>query len=107
MTGGGPAERYSAASGNPGRPDGNGGYNSGMIVFSYIIGGIVVWSLIGWVLDILLGTHWIVLAGAFTGLAGGFYLSFARRLGTSGFKRTNERPSAPDDTSEGHGTEQL
>ncbi|WP_288027113.1 hypothetical protein [Arthrobacter sp.] len=101
MSGGGPADKYSAASGNPGRPDGNGGYNSGMIVFSYIIGGIVVWSLIGWGLDILLGTHWIVLAGAFTGLTGGFYLSFARRFGISRSKRADERPSAPD----GNGTE--
>ena len=73
-------EKFSvAASGSTG-PDGQGGYNAGMAVFSYIIGGIVVWSLIGWGLDILLGTHWIVLAGAFAGLVGGFYLAFARRL---------------------------
>ncbi|MCU1568931.1 MAG: hypothetical protein JWQ56_3868, partial [Pseudarthrobacter sp.] len=26
----------------------DGGYNAGMAVFSYIIGGIIVWSLIGW-----------------------------------------------------------
>jgi ATP synthase protein I len=90
MSGGpGPEDRYSAASGNPKNDNNNGGYNSGMIVFSYIIGGIVVWSLIGWVLDILLRTHWIVLAGAFTGLAGGFYLSFARRFGPTRSKKAD------------------
>ncbi|MCY0905341.1 AtpZ/AtpI family protein [Arthrobacter sp. H14-L1] len=73
-------ERISvAASGSTG-PDGNGGYNAGMSVFSYVLGGTLVWSLIGWGLDNALGTHWFVLAGAFVGLAGGFYLSFARRL---------------------------
>lgn len=74
---------YSAAQGNPANPDDNGGYNSGMIVFSYIIGGIVVWSLIGWVLDILLETRWIVLVGAIVGLLGGMYLSFAQRFRAS------------------------
>lgn len=99
--GSGPAGKYSAASGNPNNADDNGGYNSGMIVFSYIIGGIVVWSLIGWVLDILLGTHWIVLAGAFVGLAGGFYLSFARRFGAGRSKSVDGRSS----TAGGHGAE--
>ncbi|MGA7203624.1 MAG: hypothetical protein WBX27_03215 [Specibacter sp.] len=94
--------QYSAASGNPNNTDDNGGYNSGMIVFSYIIGGIVVWSLIGWVLDILLGTHWIVLAGAFIGLAGGFYLSFARRFRTAHTKSSDGRTSGPT----GDGNEQ-
>lgn len=74
---------YSAAQGNPENTEDNGGYNSGMIVFSYIIGGIVVWSLIGWILDILLETRWIVLVGALVGLLGGMYLSFARRFRSS------------------------
>ena len=73
-------EKFSIAASGTAGPDGRGGYNAGIAVFSYIIGGIVVWSLIGWGLDILLGTHWIVLAGAFAGLVGGFYLAFARRL---------------------------
>ncbi|WP_269045331.1 AtpZ/AtpI family protein [Paenarthrobacter sp. Z7-10] len=68
-----------AASGSASR-NGTGGYNAGMAVFSYIIGGILVWSLIGWGLDILLHASWFVLIGAFVGLAGGFYLSFAQRL---------------------------
>ncbi|MBG6181289.1 hypothetical protein [Arthrobacter sp. CAN_A1] len=59
---------------------GEGGYNAGLAVFSYIIGGIVVWSLIGWGLDNLLGTRWIVLAGGLLGAAGGFYLSHMHNL---------------------------
>ena len=58
----------------------DGGYNAGMAVFSYIIGGIIVWSLIGWGLDNLWGTRWIVLAGALLGAAGGFYLSHMHGL---------------------------
>src|SRR6478735_7365696 len=72
----------------PGSPgvssDGSdGGYNAGMAVFSYIIGGIIVWSLIGWGLDYLWGTRWIVLAGALLGAAGGFYLSHMHGLTSS------------------------
>jgi ATP synthase protein I len=61
----------------------DGGYNAGMAVFSYIIGGIIVWSLIGWGLDNLWGTRWIVLAGALLGAAGGFYLSHMHGLSSS------------------------
>jgi len=70
--------------GTPPGPDearySNGGYNAGIAVFSYIIGGILVWSLIGWWLDNLLDTRWLVLAGAFLGAAGGFYLSHMHNL---------------------------
>ena len=58
-----------------GKPEGDAGYNSGMAVLSYVIGGIVVWSLIGWGLDILLKTRWLVLAGALVGIVGGIYLT--------------------------------
>ncbi|MBG6223590.1 F0F1-type ATP synthase assembly protein I [Arthrobacter sp. CAN_A2] len=58
----------------------NGGYNAGIAVLSYMIGGIAVWSLIGWGLDNLLDTRWLVLAGAFLGAAGGFYLSHMHNL---------------------------
>ena len=61
----------------------DGGYNAGIAVFSYIIGGIIVWSLIGWGLDNLWGTRWIVLAGALLGAAGGFYLSHMHGLTSS------------------------
>lgn len=57
-----------------------GPYNAGLAVFSYIVGGIIVWTLIGWGLDNLLGTRWIVLAGAFLGAAGGFYLAYVHGL---------------------------
>ena len=62
----------------------DGGYNAGIAVFSYIVGGIIVWSLIGWGLDNLWGTRWIVLAGALLGAAGGFYLSHMHGLTSSG-----------------------
>jgi F0F1-type ATP synthase assembly protein I len=62
---------------------GDGGYNAGIAVFSYIVGGIIVWSLIGWGLDNLWGTRWIVLAGALLGAAGGFYLSHMHGLTSS------------------------
>ena len=81
-------------------PYGEGGYNDGMAVFSYIIGGIVVWSLIGWGLDNLLGTRWIVLAGGLLGAVGGFYLSHKHNL-------TRSNSSGPDSTPERkHGSEE-
>ena len=66
------AQTPKTTAGAPGvSEDGNdGGYNAGIAVFSYIIGGIIVWSLIGWGLDNLWGTRWIVLAGALLGAAG-------------------------------------
>jgi len=70
----------------------DGGYNAGIAVFSYIVGGIIVWSLIGWGLDNLWGTRWIVLAGALVGAAGGFYLSHMHGL-------TSYRTPAGEDSS--------
>ena len=70
---------------------GDGGYNAGIAVFSYIIGGIIVWSLIGWGLDYLWGTRWIVLLGALLGAAGGFYLSHMHGL-------TSNRTSPGEDS---------
>jgi ATP synthase protein I len=95
--------KYSAAAGGTANPEGTGGYNAGMVVFSYIIGGILVWSLIGWGLDILLGTRWFVLAGAFVGLAGSFYLSFARRFRST---RINNGADEKSSDADGNGTEQ-
>ena len=71
-----------STAGAPGVSDNgrDGGYNAGIAVFSYIVGGIIVWSLIGWGLDNLWGTRWIVLAGALLGAAGGFYLSHMHGL---------------------------
>ena len=73
------------------------GYNAGMAVFSYIIGGLIVWSLIGWGLDYLWGTRWIVLLGALLGAAGGFYLShmhgLTRQGSSSGGSAADRGPS--------------
>ena len=87
-----PAPRKTTA-GAPGVSDNgrDGGYNAGIAVFSYIVGGIMVWSLIGWGLDNLWGTRWIVLAGALLGAAGGFYLSHMHGL-------TSLRNSTGEDT---------
>lgn len=71
---------------------GEGGYNAGIAVFSYIAGGILVWSLIGWGLDNLLGTRWIVLAGALLGAGGGFYLSHMHNLTRSQLSDSGSAP---------------
>jgi ATP synthase protein I len=82
--------------------DGNdGGYNAGIAVFSYIVGGIIVWSLIGWGLDNLWGTRWIVLAGALLGAAGGFYLSHMHGL-TSSRKSSGESSAASGPSEDGN-----
>ncbi|CAM3272579.1 Putative F0F1-ATPase subunit (ATPase_gene1) [Arthrobacter ulcerisalmonis] len=92
----------SATSSAPGVSDNgrDGGYNAGIAVFSYIIGGIIVWSLIGWGLDNLWGTRWIVLAGALLGAVGGFYLSHMHGL-TSSRKTTGERHAASGPSEDG------
>ena len=71
----------------------DGGYNAGIAVFSYIVGGILVWSLIGWGLDNLWGTRWIVLAGALLGAAGGFYLSHMHGLTSSNNSAGADNPA--------------
>jgi F0F1-type ATP synthase assembly protein I len=79
----------------------SGGYNAGMAVFSYIVGGIIVWSLIGWGLDYVWGTRWIVLAGALLGAVGGFYLSHMHGL-TSSRKNAGERHAASGPSQDGN-----
>ncbi|MDR6435897.1 F0F1-type ATP synthase assembly protein I [Paenarthrobacter nicotinovorans] len=80
----------------------DGGYNAGIAVFSYIVGGIIVWSLIGWGLDNLWGTRWIVLLGALLGAAGGFYLShmhgLTRQSSSSGESNADSGPSTDGDS---------
>jgi ATP synthase protein I len=81
----------------------DGGYNAGMAVFSYIIGGIIVWSLIGWGLDNLLGTRWFVLAGGLLGAVGGFYLSYKHNLTRSSSTAAGpvpERKHGPEEGSQ-------
>ncbi|MEZ2389260.1 hypothetical protein AB6813_06880 [bacterium RCC_150] len=81
---------------------GDGGYNAGIAVFSYIVGGIIVWSLIGWGLDYLWGTRWIVLLGALLGATGGFYLSHMHGLTSqrtsSGGSKADSGPSKDGDS---------
>ncbi|MFJ5955057.1 hypothetical protein ACIQC5_03765 [Paenarthrobacter sp. NPDC092416] len=80
----------------------DGGYNAGIAVFSYIVGGIIVWSLIGWGLDNLWGTRWIVLLGALLGATGGFYLShmhgLTRQSTSSGESNADSGPSKDGDS---------
>lgn len=80
---------------------GEAGYNDGLAVFSYIVGGILVWSLIGWGLDNLLGTRWFVLAGGLLGALGGFYLSFKHNLTRSNQTRSGSTPEDQPGTAEG------
>jgi ATP synthase protein I len=94
--------------GNPSDRDARGrygeaGYNDGIAVFSYIIGGIIVWSLIGWGLDNLLGTRWLVLAGGLLGAVGGFYLSYKHNLtrsSSTGAGPVPERKHGPEEGSQ-------
>lgn len=101
--GGGPEEhRNKADSIGAGDAGNDGGYNAGIAVFSYIIGGIIVWSLIGWGLDNLWGTRWLVLLGALLGAAGGFYLSHMHGLtsqrSSSGGNNADSGPSGDGDS---------
>ena len=56
-------------------------YNTGWVALSYLIGGMVVWGGIGWLVDHWLGTKGIALGiGTILGGAAGIYL-IVRRLG--------------------------
>jgi ATP synthase protein I len=57
------------------------GANQGWTAVSYLIGGILVWGFVGWLIDRWLHTGGITTAiGAVLGAAGGVYL-IVRRLG--------------------------
>jgi F0F1-type ATP synthase assembly protein I len=56
--------------------------NQGYVALSYLIGGILVWGFIGWLVDRWLHTDGVATGiGAVLGAAGGVYL-LVRRLGT-------------------------
>ncbi|MDQ0031847.1 AtpZ/AtpI family protein [Arthrobacter bambusae] len=97
-----PHAAKSANSADQANDGSDGGYNAGIAVFSYIVGGIIVWSLIGWGLDNLWGTRWIVLLGALLGATGGFYLSHMHGLtshrSSSGGSKADSGPSQDGDS---------
>ncbi|MEV6596914.1 AtpZ/AtpI family protein [Actinoplanes sp. NPDC051346] len=70
----------------PGKPHGDDSPSppnsgSGMTALSYLIAGILVWGLVGWLVDRWLGTGGIATGvGVVLGAAGGVYL-IVRRLG--------------------------
>jgi ATP synthase protein I len=58
------------------------GAGQGWTAIAYLIGGMAVWGVIGWLVDRWLDTGGIATAvGVVVGMAGGVYL-VARRLGT-------------------------
>lgn len=58
------------------------GAGQGWTAIAYLIGGMAVWGVIGWLVDRWLDTDGIAIAvGVVVGTAGGVYL-VARRLGT-------------------------
>jgi ATP synthase protein I len=70
---------------SPQRPGGDDGYpagaNQGWSAVAYLIGGILVWGAVGWLVDRWLDTGGVATAiGAVLGAAGGVYL-IMRRLG--------------------------
>jgi ATP synthase protein I len=70
----------------PSKPHGDDGQNPpdtgmGMTAVSYLLGGMLVWGGIGWLVDHYVGTKGIFAGiGAVVGIAGGVYL-IVRRLG--------------------------
>ncbi|UAL28470.1 AtpZ/AtpI family protein [Nocardioides rotundus] len=46
--------------------------------FGYVVAGVAVYGLIGWLLDRWLGTPFLVLVGILVGAALGLYMTYAR-----------------------------
>ena len=53
-----------------------GGLAGAVMTILYVVIGMAIWSLVGYGLDRLLGTHWIVWIGVVVGAFGGFYLVY-------------------------------
>lgn len=53
-----------------------GGVAGAIMTLLYVIIGIVIWGLVGYGLDMLIGTHWLVWVGVLIGAFGGFYLVY-------------------------------
>ena len=76
-----PHRRYAESSGREplytaGELVERGGTAGAFAVLLYVVVGAVFWSLIGWFVDHLLGTRWIVIAGAVFGASAGVYLGY-------------------------------
>lgn len=46
--------------------------------FGYLVSGVLMYGLIGWVLDRWLGTSWLVVVGIVLGAGLGIYMTWAR-----------------------------
>lgn len=53
-----------------------GGLSGAVMTLIYVIIGIAFWSLVGFLLDKLFGTEFLVWGGALVGAVGGFYLVY-------------------------------
>jgi ATP synthase protein I len=77
MTGQEPPSKPHGDDGQPPPPD----TGMGMTAVSYLLGGMLVWGGIGWLVDHFVGTRGIFAGiGAVVGIGGGVYL-IVRRLG--------------------------
>lgn len=87
----------------------SGGNRAAVGILTYLVIGTAFWSLLGFLLDYLVGTQWLVYAGAGFGLAAGVTLSYLRlqaglRItddpqlddGATRNRRTASNPSASD-----------
>lgn len=87
----------------------SGGNRAAVGILTYLVIGTAFWSLLGFLLDYLVGTQWLVYAGAGFGLAAGVTLSYLRlqaglRItedpqlddGAARNRRTASNPSASD-----------
>ncbi len=57
--------------------------------FGYLVSGVLMYGLIGWVLDRWLGTSWLVVVGIVSGAGLGIYMTWVR------FNKV--RPALPDE----------
>lgn len=60
------------------RPDQADGVNQGLTVLSYLIAGVLVWGGVGWLLDRVFDSAFLLPVGIVTGAAGAVYLVIQR-----------------------------
>lgn len=106
---GGQEQRRDASLSTAGELVQSGGNRAAVGILTYLVIGTAFWSLLGFLLDYLVGTQWLVYAGAGFGLAAGLALSYLRlqaglRIdddsqlddGAARNRRTASNPSASD-----------